>query len=452
MQKDNTKSIESFANDPIAKVVIKNSIPALIAMVMVMVYNLADTFFIGLTGDDLQVAAVSLASPVFMIFMSLGTLFGVGGSSVISRALGAGKTDYAKKASSFCFWASTVIGVVFMALIRIFLDDLMLMLGASENTIEYAGSYLRIAVACGAFSMISNCLSNVIRTEGEPMKAMTGTLIGNLLNVILDPIMILALGWGITGAAIATVIGNVVSALYYLAYFFKGNTSLSIRIKDFSMKEHIATDVIAIGISASLVNLLASVTAIIANSQLVKYGDMYVAGYGVTSKVLMIITLFGIGVGSGVQPILGYCYGAKNKKRLLDTIKFSTFFGLALCLVAAILCFVFAGPIVDIFLSDAVAYEKGIEFTRILMSTAWLIGAFAICQNTLQAMGAAVPALLASIIRQAVIFIPAMFILQGIFGASGLIWAQPVADVLSLVVVAIMLAFKIKKMETENDR
>ena len=448
MQKDNTKSIESFANDPIAKVVIKNSIPALIAMVMVMVYNLADTFFIGLTGDDLQVAAVSLASPVFMIFMSLGTLFGVGGSSVISRALGAQKSDYAKKASSFCFWASVALGVVFTVLIWIFLDDLMMMLGASENTIEYAGSYLRIAVGCGAFSMVSNCLSNVIRTEGEPMKAMTGTLIGNLLNVILDPIMILALGWGITGAAVATVIGNVVSALYYLAYFFKGNTSLSIRLKDFSMKNRIATDVISIGISASLVNILASVTAIIANGQLVKYGDMFVAGYGVTSKVLMIITLFGIGVGSGVQPLFGYCYGAKNKKRLMEAIKFSTIFALALCIVAAILCFVFAGPIVDIFLTDAVAYEKGIEFTRILMSTAWLIGAFAICQNTLQAMGAAVTALLASIIRQAVIFIPAMFILQNIFGANGLIWAQPVADVLSLVVVAMMLAAKIGKMES----
>lgn len=449
MQKDNTKSIESFASDPIAKVVIKNSIPALIAMIMVMVYNLADTFFIGLTGDDLQVAAVSLASPVFMIFMSLGTLFGVGGSSVISRALGAGKTDYAKKASSFCFWASVSIGIVFMALIWIFLDDLMMMLGASENTLEYAGSYLRIAVACGAFSMISNCLSNVIRTEGEPMKAMTGTLIGNLLNIVLDPIMILALGWGITGAAVATVIGNVVSALYYLAYFFKKNTSLSIRLKDFSMKDRIAVDVIAIGLSASLVNLLASVTAIIANGQLVKYGDMYVAGYGVTSKVLMIITLFGIGVGSGVQPILGYCFGAKNKKRLLETIKFSTFFGLVLCLVAAVLCFIFAGPIVNVFLTDAVAYEKGIEFTRILMSTAWLIGAFAICQNTLQAMGAAISALLASIIRQAVIFIPAMFILQNIFGANGLIWAQPVADVLSLVVIALMLAIKLKKFDKE---
>lgn len=447
MKEDSTKSVESFANDPIAKVVIKNSIPALIAMVMVMVYNLADTFFIGMTGDDLQVAAVSLASPVFMIFMSLGTLFGVGGSSVISRALGAGKTDYAKKASSFCFWASIAVGLVFMAIIWLTLDKLMVMLGASENTMDYARSYLVITVGCGVFSMISNCLSNVIRTEGEPMKAMTGTLIGNLLNVILDPIMILALGWGITGAAVATVIGNVAGCAYYLAYFFKGKTSLSIRLKDFSMKERICTDVLAIGISASLVNILSSVTAIIANGQLVKYGDMYVAGYGVTSKVLMIITLFGIGVGSGVQPLFGYCYGAKNKKRLIEAIKFSSIFALALCLVAATLCYIFAGPIVDIFLTDAVAYEKGIEFTRILMLTAWLIGPFAICQNTLQAMGEAVPALLASVIRQAIIFIPAMFILQSLIGANGLIWGQPVTDVLSLVVVAVMLAGKIKKMD-----
>ena len=445
MNKDNAKSVESFAKDPIPKVVITNSIPALIAMVMVMVYNFADVFFIGLTGDDFQVAAVSLASPVFMIFMSLGTLFGVGGSSVISRALGAGQTDLAKKASSFCFWASTAVGIVFTVLIWATLGRLTIMLGASENTMDFARTYQLITVGCGTFSMISNCLSNVIRTEGEPMKAMTGTLIGNLVNIILDPIMILALGWGIKGAAIATVIGNVAGAGYYLLYFFRGKTALSIRVKDFSMKNRIFIDVVSIGISASLVNILSSVTAIIANGQLAKYSDMFVAGYGVTSKVLMIITLFGIGVGSGVQPIMGYCYGSGNKKRLVETIKFSSLFATVLCLVAAVICFIFAGPITNIFLTDITAYDKGIEFTRILMTTAWLIGGFAICQNSLQAMGAAIPALLASVIRQGVILIPAMFILQSIMGANGLLWAQPVTDVLSLVVVAIMMAVKIKK-------
>lgn len=438
---------KDFESGSIPSVVIKNSIPALIAMVMVMVYNLADTFFIGLTHDDLQVAAVSLGTPVFMIFMSLGTLFGVGGGSVISRALGAGKTDYAKKACSFCLWASVAIGLLFMIILWAGMDSFSVMLGASENTLAYTKSYLSITVGCGVFSMMTNCLSNIVRTEGEPMKAMTGTLIGNLVNIILDPIMILGFGWGITGAAIATVIGNVAGVLYYLFYFWTGKSSLSIKLRDFSMKDGILKGVFSVGISASLANLLSSVSSIITNSQLAKYGDLYVAGFGVTSKVSMIVLLVGIGIGSGVQPLFGYCFGAKNRDRLVKSLRFSVLFGTVFCLVISILCFTFAGPIVKVFLTADEAFNAGIHFTRILMCTAWLIGAFVICQNCLQAMGAAVPALLASIFRQGIIFIPALFILQGIMGADGLIWAQPVADVLSLFVIFGMIISKIRKIK-----
>ena len=445
---------EAFATGSIPKVVIKNCIPALIAMVMVMVYNLADTFFIGLTHDDLQVAAVSLGTPVFMIFMSLGTLFGVGGTSVISRALGEGKTEYAKKTCSFCLWACVAVGAFFMALLWIFLDDVTVMLGASENSIGLTKDYLRIAIGCGIFSMISNCFSSVVRTEGEAMKAMTGTLIGNLLNMILDPIFILGFKWGVTGAAVATVIGNAVAAGYYIMYFFKGKSALSISPKYFSMKDKILTGVLSVGISASLANLLVSVSSIVVNSQLAKYpdGDMMVAGYGVTAKVIMIVTLIGIGIGSGVQPFLGYCYGAKEKDRLTKGIRFSALFGLVFCAVISVLCYVFAQPIVKVFLTDMTALESGVHFTRILMSTAWLIGAFVVCQNTLQAMGAATPALLASIFRQGIIFIPAVFIMKAIIGVDGLIWAQPVADVLSLVIVIFMLLLKIRKTDfTKTD-
>lgn len=448
----NTKtSLESFATAPIPQLVIKNSVPALIAMVMVMVYNLADTFFIGLTHDDLQVAAVSLASPVFMIFMSLGTLFGVGGTSVISRALGAGKTDYAKKACSFCMWACVAVGLVIMLLLWAFMDDVTVMLGASENTVAFTRSYLSVTVGCGVFSMISNCFSSVIRTEGQPMKAMTGTVIGNLLNIVLDPIMILGLGWGITGAAVATVIGNVVSAAYYLLYFLRGKSALSIAPRDFSMKDGIVGGVLSVGISASLANLLVSLSSIIVNGQLAKYGDMYVAGYGVISKVLMVVTLMGIGIGSGVQPLFGYCYGAKKRERLTGSIRFSALFALVVCLVIAALCFIFAGPIVKIFLTSSEAYGVGMRFTRILMTTAWLTGAFAICQNALQAMGAATPALLASVFRQGIIFIPAVFLFQAILGLDGLIWAQPVVDVVSLVIVILMLVNKIRKSDFTPD-
>ena len=442
-------AIESFKTDSVPKIVIKNSIPALIAMMMVMVYNLADTFFLGLTHNDLMVTAVSFATPLFMIFMSLGTLFGVGGTSVISRALGEGKTEYAKKACSFCMWACVAVGGVMMAVLWIFLDDVTVMLGASEESMSLTKDYLGIAIGCGIFSMLSNCFSSIVRTEGEAMKAMTGTLIGNLLNMILDPIFILGFKWGVVGAAVATVIGNAVAAGYYMLYFLKGKSALSVSPKYFSVKDRILSGVLSVGISASLANLLVSISSIVVNSQLSKYadGDMLVAGYGVTAKVIMIVTLIGIGIGSGVQPFLGYCYGSKQKQRLVSGIRFSAMFGLVFCAVVSALCFILAEPIVKIFLTDMTALASGVHFTRILMSTAWLIGAFAICQNTLQAVGAATPALLASLFRQGIIFIPAVFILKAIIGVDGLIWAQPAADILSLAVVIVMLWRKINKTD-----
>lgn len=450
MNQDNkTSAIESFKTDSIPKIVIKNSIPALIAMIMVMVYNLADTFFLGLTHNDLMVTAVSFATPLFMIFMSLGTLFGVGGTSVISRALGEGRSEYAKKACSFCMWSCVAVGGIMMAVLWIFLDKVSVMLGASEESIGLTKDYLRIAIGCGIFSMISNCFSSIVRTEGESMKAMTGTLIGNLLNMILDPIFILGFKWGVVGAAAATVIGNAVAAGYYILYFFRGKSALSINPKYFSVSDKILSGVLSVGISASLANLLVSVSSIVVNSQLSKYadGDMLVAGYGVTAKIIMIVTLIGIGIGSGVQPFFGYCYGAKEKARLTSGIRFSAVFGLIFCAIVSAICYFLAEPIVKVFLTDLTALDAGVHFTRILMSTAWLIGAFAICQNTLQAVGAATPALLASIFRQGIIFIPAVFIMKAIIGVDGLIWAQPVADVVSLVVVILMLCMKIRKTD-----
>ncbi|MCQ2530078.1 MAG: MATE family efflux transporter [Lachnospiraceae bacterium] len=443
-------SIESFNSDPISKIVIKNSIPALVAMMMVMVYNIADTFFLGLTHNDLQVTAVSFATPLFMIFMSLGTLFGVGGTSVISRALGEGKVDRAKKACSFCMWSCVAVGAFFMILLWIFLEDVTKMLGASGASLKLTEDYLRIVIGCGIFSMISNCFSSIVRTEGESMKAMTGTLIGNLLNLILDPIFILGFKWGVVGAAVATVIGNAVAAGYYIMYYLKGKSVLSISLKHFSMKDKILTGVLSVGISASIANLLSSVTSIFVNSQLSGYdgGDMLVAGYGVTAKIIMLVTLIGIGIGSGVQPFLGYCYGAKNKARFTAGFRFTFFFGIIFCLVISGLCFLFAGPIVKIFLTDFTAFGSGIHFTRILMTTGWLIGPFIICQNALQAMGAATPALLSTVIRQAVIFVPAVLIMKALIGVDGLIWAQPITDVLSLIIVLLMLRSKIRRIES----
>lgn len=338
------RTAEMFESSSVKKAVFQNAIPAMIAMLMVLIYNLADTFFIGQTHDDLQVAAVSLATPVFLLFMAVGTIFGIGGTSVISRALGEGKKEYAKKVCSFCMWSCVIVGIVMSAFFLIFMNQILGFVGASSDIWEYAKTYLTIVSLSGPFVLIANCYSNVIRAEGQSGKAMMGQLLGNLLNVILDSVMILGFHLNITGAAIATVIGNVIGAGYYILYFMHGKSSLSIRPKDFTVKEKVASEVLKIGIPAALGSLLMSVSNILMNGQMAKYGDMALAGVGVAMKVTMMTGMVCIGLGQGL------------------------------------------------------------------------------------------------------IYIPVMFILGTIFCETGLIWAQPVADVLSLVLAGILYMRKAKKM------
>lgn len=444
MTKGNVK-MAAYDEQPVLKAVLQNAVPAIAAMIMVLIYNLADTFFIAQTKNDYMIAAVSLATPAFLIFMSLGTLFGMGGTSVISRAMGEGRTEYAKKVCSFCMWACVAIGVGCTLFFWIFMDEILAFLGTSPETEDYTRSYLMIVAGCGVFSLISNCYTNIIRAEGESTIAMGGTLLGNLANVILDPIMISGFGWGVEGAAIATVIGNVIGALFYLIYFWTGKSKLSIHVKDFSVKNGILTGVLAIGIPASLANLLMSVSQIITNSMMAQYGDMAVAAYGVAAKVLMVVSLIGIGLGQGIQPLLGFCYGARNGKRFYSILKTATVFGLCICCVVTAVCLAFVRPIVTAFLTDENALEYGIEFSRILLSTGWLFGLFYVLVNALQAMGQAKPSLIVSVSRQGLIYIPAVYLMGTLLGRNGLVWAQPVADVLSLIMVVWLLNRTMKK-------
>ncbi len=375
---NNSKAVELFEKAPVSQAVLKNALPAMAAMLMVLIYNLADTFFIGQTHDALQVAAVSLAMPVFLIFMAVGTVFGMGGTSVISRALGQGRTEYAKKVCSFCMWGCVVVGVVMSALFLIFMDEILSLVGASPDTWDYAKSYLTIVSLGGPFVLISNCYSNVVRAEGQSSQAMMGQILGNLLNVILDPIIILGFGWNIAGAAIATVIGNIAGALYYILYFVRGKSTLSVSIKDFTLKDQVCSGVLAIGVPAAL-------------------------GFSLTLGVAL-----------------------------------------------TVICYLFVNQIVGVFLSDASAYSYAVQFSRILLTTSSLFGVFYVLINTLQAMGAATPALIINLSRQGMLFIPALFILQAAIGITGLVWAQPVADILSIVLALFLYVRVSRKMMLES--
>ena len=442
------KSLEVFESMPVPKAVFRNALPAMAAMLMVLVYNLADTFFIGQTHDALQVAAVSLATPVFLIFMAVGTVFGMGGTSVISRALGEGRKDYAKKVCSFCMWGCVIMGVVMAALFLIFMEQILSLIGASSDTWDLAKTYLMIVVCSGPFVLISNCYTNVIRTEGESGRACMGQLLGNLLNVVLDPIMILGFGWNIAGAAIATVIGNVFGAGYYITYFLRGKSSLSVRLKDFTLREKVCSSVLAIGVPAALGSMLMSISQIIINSQMAEYGDMAIAGMGVAMKVVTITGMVCIGLGQGVQPLLGYCVGAKLWKRFKDVFKFSFIFSFILGVVLTVICYLFTNQIVSAFLADVTAFDYAVQFAKILLTTSPIFGVFYVLTNALQAMGAATASLVINLSRQGIIFIPVLFILKAVLGLTGLVWAQPVADILSILLAAVLYVHTYKKLST----
>ena len=437
--KDNTTEI--FKNAPVPKAVISNIIPSIVSMIMVLVYNLADTFFIGQTKNAYMVAAVSVATPAFLFFMAVGMLFGIGGTSLISRMLGEGNDSKAKNTSSFCFWTGLSIGIFAMILIWIFVTPICRVIGASDDTLGYSAQYLRIVAIGIPFLIVGNSFSNIIRAEGHAKTAMMGMIIGHMMNIILDPVMILGFGWNVAGAAVATVIGNIGAALFYGYHLLSKNTMLSIHPKDYRAGQGIAAGVLAIGIPASLNSILMSTSNLMRN-----YGDMAVAGLGVAMKVNMIVVMLLIGLGSGIQPLLGYCYGAGNKKRYMDILKFSLCLAFGLSLIMTVICYCGAGPLVKAFLEDSSAFEYGMSFARIYIYSGPIMGILFVLMNAIQSTGAALPALVLSVSRQGLLYLPILFVFSRFFdSAKMLAGAQPVTDYLAVMLATALFFFTYKK-------
>lgn len=439
-----------FEEAPVPKAVATMAIPTMISMLVVVIYNMADTFFIGQTGDPMQVAAVSLATPVFMVFMALGNLFGIGGSSAISRALGEKKIERAKQISSFCCYGSLGLGIIIATLFFFGMDFILKMIGASENTIDYAREYLSYISFGGPFIMFGTAFGNILRGEGASKESMIGNLIGTITNIILDPIMILIFGWGVAGAAIATVIGNIAASAFYTGYFLMKKSSLSIHLKGFRISDQIALNVTAIGIPASLNNILMSCANIILNLALTGYGDTPVAAMGVAMKSNMLVVLLQIGLCAGIQPLIGYNYGAKNKKRLMKVFQFTGICAVVMGTILTILMVIARQFLIQAFIDDQEVISYGIQMVIALQMSGPVIGILFLCINTIQGMGKAFPSLVLTICRQGLIFIPSVFILNKIFGLEGVIYAQPFADYLSII-LSIFLCFGLfKKIEYQE--
>ena len=441
-----------FEKMPVPQAILKSAIPTIIGMVVILIYNIADTYFVGQIGDPLQVAAVSLTVPVFLLFMATGNLIGIGGTSVISRSLGAKRPEYAKKVSSFCFYASLGAGVIMMLLFLVLMPLILRMIGASVDTGPFARSYLTIVAYSAPFVIVSTAFGNILRGEGRPKEAMVGMMLGTVVNIILDPLMILVLDMGVAGAAWATLIGNVAGSIYFIWYILKKTSVLSISPGDFQIGDKIFTGVMAIGIPAALNNVLMSMSNIILNNFLAAYGDIQVAAMGVAMKVGMIVALLQIGLGAGIQPLLGYSFGARNHERFKAILKVSLLYTVSMGLILTLACWFSAGHIVRGFIDSPEVSAFGTDFVKVLLLTGPFIGIMFVFMNALQAVGAAGESLILSVSRQGLVFLPMLFLLDRVMGLTGIVYAQPAADFFSLFMAAFLFARRNRHMWKEEEK
>ncbi len=444
--------IDVFEKLPVPKAVLTLAVPTVFSMLVTVIYNMVDVYFVGQTGDPNQVAAVSLATPVFLLLMAFGNIFGIGGSSMISRMLGQDRKDMVKHVSSFCFWGALGIGVVMIAVFLCGMPFILQMIGSSSNTAGYAEEYLFWIGVGAPFVVLATAFSNVVRGEGASKASMVGMMAGTVLNIVLDPVMILWMGMGVAGAAIATIVGNLLTVIIYLVYILKGRSLLSIDPKEFRLGSGILTGVLAIGLPASLNNVLMSASNVIMNNFLASYGDIPVASMGVAMKANMLVVMLQIGIATGVQPLIGYSYGAANFKRMKSVIRFSMLCTVIIGTLLTAVYFFASDSIIRIFISDAAVVENGIPMLRALMLAGPVLGILFVFTNAFQAMGKAVPSMVLSISRQGLIFIPILFLGNYLAGLNGIIYAQPIADLASILMAAGIFLFINRRLKGKESQ
>lgn len=451
------KNIEIFENYSVPKAVFTMAIPTITSMIVSVFYNMVDTFFVGQTGDPNQVAAVSVATPVFLFLMAAGNIFGVGGASFVSRALGEKNYDKVKNISSFCFYTGILVGLLGTFLLLTFMTPILKAVGTSENTFTFAKDYLFWTALGGPFIVLQCAFSNLVRSEGASQKAMIGMMIGTITNIVLDPIFILdsflgipCLNLGVSGAAIATVIGNIVSVVIFLSHTISNNSVLTLSFNYYKIRNGILKGVLLIGLPASLTNILMSCSDIITNNLLVTYGDIHVAAMGIAKKANMLVIFVQFGIGMGIAPLIGYNYGAKKINRMKSIMKFSMLCTLVTGLILTAIYFIFTKQILSIFINSQEVIQTGIIVLRALMISGPFLGIMFVFNFTFQSMGKAIQSLMLAVSRQGFVFLPLILLLKSLYGLEGVVIAQPIADLVAII-IALGMFLSINK-ELKNDQ
>ena len=434
---------ELFEKAPIPKAYFTMALPVVFSMVVSLIYNVVDTYFIAKTQNASLVAAVSLCAPLFTLMIALGDIFGIGGSSVLSRLFGQKENDMARNASGFCLYGSIVCGIFVTCILFLFKNPILHFLGASEETIVYASQYYKYIALGSTFIIVSLTPSNLIRTEGLATSSMVGTIIGSVVNIILDPLFIFTLNMGAGGAALATILGYFVSDIVFLYLTKTKAKRLTLSIKEAKIPKKIIKDIFVIGIPASLTNIVASLGQTLMNRSLIVYGNENVAAMGIALKVNMIILLVMVGFAFGAQPLLGFNYGAHNTERLKKLIKFDMMVELSFSIVTALILAIFAPSIISLFMKNQEIISIGSSMLRWLILTGPCVGIILVFTTLFQSEGKGIPALILSIARQGVVYALCLFFASKLFGLQGIIASQALSDLCTLLIA--LLIYKIYK-------
>ena len=429
---------EIFEKMPVHKAYFKLALPVVFSMVVSLVYNMVDTYFIARTGNTNLVAGVSIGAPIFTLMIALGDIFGLGGSSVISRLFGEKKTEDGKRLSVFCFYGAIVCGIVVAGLLMTFRQPVLRLLGADRDTIAYASQYYTFIAIGAPVIILSLTPSNLLRTEGLANESMIGSILGAVVNMILDPVFISALGMGAAGAAIATVIGNICTDCYFVWVLLTKSRRLSIDFRNFYIKMHELGGILAIGIPASVTNLMQSLGIAMTNRFLLPYGNDAVAAMGIVMKVNMIAVLILVGFAFGGQPLIGYNYGAKNHRRLSEIFRFCYGFECAAAAALAVILSSAAPWIIRFFMSEEKIVSMGVSMLRAQQAGMVFVAAVLVSTATFQSAGKAWSAFLLSVSRQGVIYAVMLFTLSNLAGCTGVIWSQAVSDILTAILAAVL--------------
>ena len=442
-----------FRTAPVGRAIASLAVPTILSQVITVIYNMADTFFIGQLGDPNQVAAATIAMPPFMILTALANLFGVGGASLISRALGAGDREKAGRGSAFCIWAAGCAAVVYSLVMLFFRPLLLPVLGADAATYRFASSYLFWTITLGALpSVLNPMLAHLVRAEGYARQASFGVALGGVLNIALDPLFLFVLKMDIIGAAIATLLSNAAAMVYFFVFLrrIRRESALRTSPRCVSLRGGIAGEVFAIGLPSCLVSVMATISNTALNHIIAGYSNEAVAGMGIAKKLNLLAFAVGQGITQGTLPLIGYNYSSGDRARMLRAVRVLLADCIAVSLAVTAVLYFCAAPIARSFIDNAETVSHAQTFLRIICLACPTSTLIFFAMTVFQATGRRIQPIVLSMLRKGALDVPLMFLFDRLIGLKGIAWATPAADILSLAAAAAMLLPHLRRLSGEG--